>query len=178
MTITNAGLALQAKVNTSLATFKIAGIAIGSGTPQGNLGAATELAHKEMDVPISKQTVNNKVVSIEGTITNQDVETGFSMKEMGLYAQNGDDASTKVLYGIMTDPSPDNLPSHGGATVVSQKFTLNLTMSNTGNVTATIDPNALVTVSDMEEHNKRIPLLVCSSAGCGGASKYPGGITR
>lgn len=153
MTITNAGLSLQAKVNTGAATFKIAGISIGSGTPQGSLSSVTELAHKEMDVPISKLTTNNNVVSIEGTITNESVTTAFAIREMGLYAQDGDNADTKVLYGIMTDPNPDSLPAHGSATVVSQKFTLNLTMSNTGNVTATIDPNALVTVGDLEEHN-------------------------
>lgn len=153
MTITNAGLALQAKINTGAATFHIAGIAIGSGTVQGSLAAATELAHKEMDVPISKVAANNNIVSIEGTITNTDVTAAFAIREMGLYAQDGDNADTKILYGIMTDPNPDSLPAHGSATVVSQKFTLNLTMSNTGNVTATIDPNALVTVKVLDKHN-------------------------
>ena len=150
-TLTDKGLALQAKVNAGSTELKFTKFVIGSGVPSGTINAITELAHKEMDVPINQISVEKNTVTMSGVITNTGVSVGFTLQEFGLNATDPDEG--EILYGVMTDPNPDFIPAEGTATVVSQEFELHLTVSNTGNVSAVLDPTALVTKAMLDAHD-------------------------
>lgn len=150
-TLTDKGLALQAKVNAGSTELKFTKFVIGSGVPSGTINAMTELAHKEMDVPINQISVEKNTVTMSGVITNTGVSVGFTLQEFGLNATDPDEG--EILYGVMTDPNPDFIPAEGTATVVSQEFELHLTVSNTGNVSAVLDPAALVTKAMLDAHD-------------------------
>ena len=150
-TLTDKGLALQAKVNAGSTELKFTKFVIGSGVPSGTINAMTELAHKEMDVPINQISVEKNTVTMSGVITNTGVSVGFTLQEFGLNATDPDEG--EILYGVMTDPNPDFIPAEGTATVVSQEFELHLTVSNTGNVSAVLDPTALVTKAMLDAHD-------------------------
>lgn len=150
-TLTDKGLALQAKVNAGSTELKFTKFVIGSGVPSGTINSMTELAHKEMDVPINQISVEKNTVTMSGVITNTDVSVGFTLQEFGLNATDPDEG--EILYGVMTDPNPDFIPAEGTATVVSQEFELHLTVSNTGNVSAVLDPTALVTKAMLDAHD-------------------------
>ena len=150
-TLTDKGLALQAKVNAGSTELKFTKFVIGSGVPSGTINSMTELAHKEMDVPINQISVEKNTVTMSGVITNTGVSVGFTLQEFGLNATDPDEG--EILYGVMTDPNPDFIPAEGTATVVSQEFELHLTVSNTGNVSAVLDPTALVTKAMLDAHD-------------------------
>lgn len=150
--MTNRGAALQAKVNTGSTTLTFTKLAIGSGEASGSIESLTELAHKEIDMPIKGISNDGNIVTIKSTITNSGISQAFYAREMGLYAQDPD--LGEILYAIQIDPNPDNIPASGSATVVSEEFEAHLIMSNTGNVSAVLDSSALVTLGDLDKHNE------------------------
>ena len=72
-----------------------------------------------------------------------------------MFAQDLDDG--EILYAITTDSAPDYLPPEGGSTVISQEFSVYITISNVDNIKAKIDPGALATMKyvgiQINEHN-------------------------
>lgn len=93
----------------------------------------------------------NNAVEFNTLILNNDVETDFYCREMGLYVTDPDDG--EILYAVSTDNYPDLMPAAGGATVVAYNFTLILIFSNTGNVVSYVRMEALATMQDIENHN-------------------------
>ena len=98
-----------------------------------------------MTLGINKITQSGNTVTIELTISNSGVKTGFKITEMGLFATDPD--AGEIMYVALTDDNPDYMPAEGGSTVVQQEFQLQFTMSNTGSVSATINPNGFLTVA-------------------------------
>lgn len=52
------------------------------------------------------------------------------------------------MYAIMTDTSPDFLPSASSSVVISEEFSINVVTENMANITAIIDPEGIVTVAN------------------------------
>ncbi|BFK74309.1 hypothetical protein [Megasphaera elsdenii] len=151
-TLTQKGQQFQAKVNTGLVDeVKYTKFALGSGIASGSLESLTELVQKEMDLPMKSIAPQNNAVEFNTLILNNDVETDFYCREMGLYVTNPDDG--EILYAVSTDNYPDLMPAAGGATVVAYNFTLILIFSNTGNVVSYVRMEALATMQDIENHN-------------------------
>ena len=128
-TLTEKGLNLQAKINAGLATLNFTKISIGSGSSNSSL---TDLVKREKDLTIASCTVDGSIVKLVSTLTNTGITKPFKERELGLFA---------------TDP--DTMPAEGSTTVVSKRMTLNLTFSNTGNVSAVLDSGQLVTFADI-----------------------------
>lgn len=144
--LTDKGLALQAKINAGKATLKFTKISIGSGVT-GN-GVPNDLVQKEKDLTIGSITPEGQLVKIVTTLTNEGVQKAFKEREMGLYAQDPDEG--EIMYAYMIDQDPDTLPAEGSTTIVSKRLTLALTFSNTGDVTAVLDSKQLLTFGDLE----------------------------
>lgn len=85
------------------------------------------------------------VILFQFAISNSGVKTGFKITEMGLFATDPD--AGEIMYVALTDDIPDYMPAEGGSTVVQQEFQLQFTMSNTGSVSAIINPNGFLTVA-------------------------------
>lgn len=151
-TLTQKGQQFQAKVNTGLVDeVKYTKFALGSGIASGSLESLTELVQKEMDLPMKSIAPQNNAVEFNTLILNNDVETDFYCREMGLYVTDPDDG--EILYAVSTDNYPDLMPAAGGATVVAYNFTLILIFSNTGNVVSYVRMEAFATMQDIENHN-------------------------
>ncbi len=150
-TLTNMGADLQAKINAGVTTLALTKIGLGSGSGSGSINALTQMFNKVQDVQISKITPNNNIVEVDFTLTNKGLNAAYKMSEMGIFATDPDEG--EILFAYMTDSSPDTMPADGSATVVSLDVTLNITFSNTGKVSATIDTGAFVTHEDLNTHN-------------------------
>lgn len=150
-TLTNVGADLQAKINAGLTTLKFTKVGVGSGSGSGSVNALTAMVHKEQDIGIGNVEANGNIVTINFTLTNKGLGSAYQMRELGLFATDPDVG--EILFAYMTDNTPDTMPADGSATVVSQDITLNITFSNTGNVSATIDTGAFVTHQDLNTHN-------------------------
>ena len=77
--------------------------------------------------------------------------TGYLVKELGLFATDPDDG--EILYAVTVDSNPDYLQDNTSATVITEALKLAIAVSNTSDVVATLDPEGLLTVEDMDIHN-------------------------
>lgn len=144
--LTEKGLNLQAKINAGLATLNFTKISIGSGS-SGN-SSLTDLVKREKDLTIASCTVDGSIVKLVSTLTNVGITKSFKERELGLFATDPDDG--EIMFAYMMDPDPDTMPAEGSTTVVSKRMTLNLTFSNTENVSAVLDSGQLVTFADIK----------------------------
>ncbi|WP_432642500.1 hypothetical protein, partial [Acidaminococcus sp.] len=144
-TLTEKGLALQAKIDAGLATLIFTKISVGSGSSSSS---PTDLVKREKDLTIASCSVDGTTVKLVSTLTNTGVKQAFKERELGLFATDPDDG--EIMFAYMMDPDPDTMPAEGSTTVVSKRMTLNLTFSNTGNVSAVLDSSQLVTFADVK----------------------------
>ena len=98
MTLTNAGQALQTKVQAG-ATLTFTRIALGDGQLNGQpISPLTALISQKASVEVdSVRVVDNSTVQASGFFSNADITTGFWWRETGLFAQDPDDG--EILYG-------------------------------------------------------------------------------
>ena len=154
--LTNKGRSLQAKVEGGLCQLSLTKLKTGDGTlaPGQTLETLTDLVSPQQILGISAIVVYENlpgVVYVKGILSNAELETGYWIRELGLYAIDPDEG--EILYAITVDPTPDLLHNNTSATVVTETLKLAITVSNTSNVVAAIDPEGLLTVEDMNIHN-------------------------
>ena len=98
MTLTNAGQALQTKVQAG-ATLTFTRIALGDGQLNGQpIAPLTALISQKATVEVdSVRVVNTSTAQVAGFFSNADISTGFWWRETGVFAQDPDVG--EILYG-------------------------------------------------------------------------------
>ncbi|MCP3924842.1 MAG: DUF4457 domain-containing protein [Desulfobacterales bacterium] len=87
-----------------------------------------------------KEFLNDESVKVTVSYDNNDVTTGFSVKEVGLYAKDPLDDSKEILFLYCNSSDADFLPDNTSAVNVEQVVNLIIKMSNAENVTVTTSP--------------------------------------
>ena len=144
--LTKRGRTLQAKVEAG-AILELTKIKLGSGSisEHQTLEDLTDLVEPKQILGIAtKEVQENGLCKISSTISNVNLEVGYYVKELGVFAKDPDDG--EILYAITTDTAPDYLPAQGGSLAISQEFAIYVAISNASNVTAVIDPGAIATM--------------------------------
>ena len=149
--MTDVGNALQAKVNAGQTKLTFTKIKVGSGVNATNPLALTDVISSKWETTNIIVKCEGKIVSVDTFITNSGITEAFRMSEIGLFANDPDKG--EILYAYLTDPEPDRMPAEGGAVVVSQELTIGMMLSNTGNVSLTVNMGALVNQEQLKEHN-------------------------
>ena len=98
-----------------------------------------------------KQTVNvSKVekigasqIKVTATFNNSGLMSGYSMETLGIYAK--DTAETEVLFAVTVANVADFMPATNGINLSTVTVELIFNLSNTDNVSLSIDTSALVT---------------------------------
>ena len=151
MVLTDVGKNLQAVVQTGeLLTFTK--ISLGDGVLTGSLEDYTELVSEQKTISPSSVTIPDPpdgTATVRGTLSNTGMESGFFVREIGLFAQDPDDEEAEILYAIAYAANPDYLPAAGGSTVVEQIIDLVVVVASASNITITIDGDYYLT----ENHN-------------------------
>ena len=98
MTLTNAGQALQTKVQAG-ATLTFTRIALGDGQLNGQpISPLTALISQKASVEVDTvRVVDSSTAQASGFFSNADITTGFWWRETGLFAQDPDNG--EILYG-------------------------------------------------------------------------------
>lgn len=151
--LTKKGLNLQAKVEAGETLLNVTKIQLGSGILDANEDSSNLIALKksEKDIEISdKIPQDGGLCTISGVISNQDINIGFYVKEMGLFATDPDEG--EILYMYTTDNKPDYLPAKSTNKVVNASYNIDIAISNSELITAKINQVGLVTVEIMQ-HN-------------------------
>ncbi len=154
--LTNKGRSLQAKVEGGLCQLALTKLKTGDGTlaPGQTLEALTDLVSPKQNIGISAVVVDEDqpgVVYVKGILSNAELTTGYLVKELGLFATDPDDG--EILYAVTVDSNPDYLQGNTSATIITEALKLAIAVSNTSDVTPTLDPEGLLTVEDMNIHN-------------------------
>lgn len=130
--LTDSGAALLAAAETGDAQIEFTKLYTGDGeysfSELLNLVIRTALKSEKQQFPFStiKKTEPGTVL-LRTPITNDDLETGYYVREVGVYAKNSLDDSAPILYSIAVATTPDFLPAFDGITVtITQEFYLSI----------------------------------------------------
>ena len=154
--LTNKGIALQAKVQAG-EELVITKLKLGSGIVSGGTDIKTlnDLIEPEQNLGIGAKEAVDDYCKISSTITNTELEAGYYVRELGVFAQDPDVG--EILYMYTTDGAPDYLPAGGGSTAISQEFSVMIAVNDTDNVSVVINDDALATMGYVQlqitEHN-------------------------
>lgn len=144
--LTKQGRQLQAKVEAGT-KLTITKLKLGSGVLQEGkqMEELTDLVEPKQNIGIATiEAQENGMCKVSATISNAGLSAGYYVRELGVFATDPDQG--EILYLVANDSAPDYLPAEGGATVVSQEFSVYVSASNTDNVVAQIDAGALATM--------------------------------
>ncbi|MGG4034196.1 phage tail protein [Paenibacillus cisolokensis] len=150
--ITNQGRALQAKaqIGTPLQYTKVM---VGDGNLGGqSIGNLTGLISPKLTLPIiGLKTQSGGKALVQTVLSNQDVTTGFYLREMGVFALDPD--LGEILYCYANAGSgAEYIPAGGGADVVEQKYNIFTLIGNAANVSAVIDQSVIyATLAELQE---------------------------
>lgn len=159
--LTKQGKVLQAKAIAG-STLTITKMKLGSGIiPDGvSPEDLTDLIQPKQALGLTAISVNGGLAKIQSIVTNVELSEGYYIRECGVFANDPDVG--EIMYAIMTDTSPDFLPSASSSVVISEEFSINVVTENMANITAIIDPEGIVTVANarkiaedkVTEHNE------------------------
>lgn len=164
--ITAAGLLVLAK-GVAGKQIKYTRIVLGDGyLPEGQTPRTlTGVVSPRAVVDITKCKINGDgTVAVGGVFTNDQTDTGFYYRELGLYAEDPDEGVGEVLYcyGNCGDLA-EWIPPTGGSTIVEKTIDIVTAIGTATNVTAYIPADAYATKEDYETY-KAIALGAQSTA--------------
>lgn len=159
LTITNKGQALMAKLIAGKTTVEFTKVSSSTNVyTEVQILALTSLANIKQTVKISKITrTNNVAVQIEAAMENSNLTSGYNMNSIGLYAKDPDEG--EILYAVASVATTDKgayMPPFNGLSVSGAFLKLTTTVSNSNNVSLTVDQAATATVGDIVDLQKQI----------------------
>lgn len=152
--ITKKGKALLAKaqLGTKLEFTKVE---LGDGQLSGQDSAFFNgLVSSKKVLPITKlkKIISSDDIVVGTTFTNQDITTGFYLREIGIFALDPEVGT--VLYAYANSgTAAEYIPPVGGPDIVEKYIDMIVKIGNVSNVTATID-NSLIycSLQEFSEH--------------------------
>lgn len=145
--ITNKGLALMAKIVAGTATPQFTKIKTSDNAYAGgtDFAALTSLLSIKQETPVAAVTkINAATIKVSGAFTNAALVTGYYVRNIGLYALDPQDG--EILYSVTSAITADWMPPAGGVAASSIMIDIETVVSNSTNVSLTVDPNATATV--------------------------------
>lgn len=155
ITITRSGLDMIAK-SQSGDRLIFTGIKIGDGQlGNQNIPDMTDLVSFKKDVPINSVTAKSEGhAEILGIIDNEELDVGFFVREVGIYAKIND-GGTPALYGYANAGNQASYISDKSVPMDAIKFKIDLVVGNAANVSFTSDKSIVyVTQENLDAHNK------------------------
>lgn len=150
--LTDLGKALAAKVEAGRCKFQFTKMKVGDGTPS-SIEPMIDLASPKKVLDISAVNPEDKgICDVEAVLTNADMDKGFYLKEIGLFATDPDVG--EILYCVATAGDADYIQAKGGATVLSIALHMTIAIKSVDDVVTDVDTKGLITASDLDNHDK------------------------
>ena len=151
---TRKGEQLRTKVEAGKCKLTLTKIKIGNGdVTLGEVKDMNDLKSPQLVLGISSCDVSaedDRICEVVGIASSSNVESAFSVTEMGLYANDPDVG--EILYLVGIDKAPDDMPNKNAQSPVTLTYQFELVTSNMANVIAMISPAGLVTVKMLDAH--------------------------
>ena len=153
MITTNKGRDLVSKSNATGKAINWTRIALGEGQNTGNIYTMIDIVDKKIDIVINKATdLTNGKWKIQGDINNEQLDTGFFCREIGVFAKcEGDDNEVLFAYtngGNYVDYIPDKT-TH----VDTKKVTCMFAVGDAEHINIINNDEAFLRKEDLNEHN-------------------------
>lgn len=156
---TNKGIALIGKLLASKGPLKITRVAVGDGTPPSSPATLNRLVHELKNANVERlDNPKNGEAKIVITVSSIGVETGFFIKEIGVFAEDPDDGEILYSYAGFSD-NPQWIRPEGAAITNVATYDLNTVVDRVSEIQVTIDPSSLATKEQLESLDKRISEL-------------------
>lgn len=119
-----------------------------------NLAALTQLSDERQRVDITDavtQTLNSVIV--KASIDNSELQSGYRVREIGIFCQNADDAeSEETLYAVITAEIPDYMPTPAqNSAPVMFSFQFGLSVNDASEVTIIAGGDGYYTQAEINE---------------------------
>ena len=157
---TNIGTDMMSEV-LSGATMTITKAVGGSGTTAAeSLAALTDVKEQKQTLKIlgiedaTDSSGNDAGKRIKIQITNGDLETGYILHQVGIYAKLADGEETLLI--IMQDDRGVEIPSHTENSDFEIELYGIMAISNVANIEVTVDPNAVASVKMVNDTKKAL----------------------
>lgn len=151
---TRKGEQLRTKVEAGKCKLTLTKIKIGNGdVTLSEVKDMNDLKSPQLVLGISSCDVSaedDRICEVVGIASSSNVESAFSVTEMGLYANDPDVG--EILYLVGIDTAPDDMPNKNAQSPVTLTYQFELVTSNMANVVAMISPAGLVTVKMLNAH--------------------------
>ena len=152
--LTNKGKNLYAKAQTGK-LLKIKKVVLGDGILENleSIENISQLKNKILDCDIKKfQVIQNEIATITFYLNNQDLETGFYWRELGVIVEEPD-TQEEILYCYgNAGENGEYISAGGGADILEKNVSIDLIISNVKNITAIINKSLLyASQTDIEE---------------------------
>ena len=135
MTITTKGLNLRARAEAEELVLQFTKVAIGNGDYDGSedLMSLADLKSKKQELGINSKTYEENTISLKTVVANTDLEEGYYIKEIGVYAQDPEEGEILYSISIAMDDKWDYLPAEewGPASI---QYSLDTAISNADQV--------------------------------------------
>lgn len=151
--LTQNGINIQGKVQGGK-TLQFTRIGIGSGDLSGPMTSVSSMINEVKSMPIVKFNIaTGGKVTLGFVLSNQEIDSGFWWKEIGVYAKDPD-TQQELLYAYGNAQSAaEYIPAGAGSTdVIEKNVDVVLVVGTGGTITATIDKSHVYeTIEDAEQ---------------------------
>ena len=136
--LTEAGRELLAK-GLSGEKIEFTKMQIGDGVSSTDARSMSSLVNPKKDLNIISIRAEGGQCKLGALLSNKDLQTGFYVKELGVFARGND--NIEKLYAYNTSPNPDFIPPFSSNNIVEIEYVDTLIVDRATNITALIDPS-------------------------------------
>lgn len=156
--ITNSGMNLEAKAQMGK-MLKLKRIALGDGQlTSESIITMTKLINETLSCEIkSIKLLNNNIAKVTFYLTNKELETGFTWRELGIIAEDPD-THEELLYSYgNTRENSEYISAKNGQDILELYVSIDLITSNANNIIAIIDESLVfATKQELEAVEEKI----------------------
>lgn len=120
-----------------------------------NLETLINIDGVKQTVNVSKvEKIGTSQIKVTATFNNSGLMNGYSMETLGIYAK--DTAGTEVLFAVTVAGTSDYMPATNGINLSTVTVEIIFNLSNTDNVSLSVDVAALVTVEMFDSFKSEV----------------------
>lgn len=127
-------------------------IVIGDGTGPASDRDATAVVNPIMTLAITGLEKHEDYVVLKTLFNNEQLTTGFYIKELGVYAKQVGSEEEKLYAYRYTATECDYVPANNTGRMVEVSMRVIVAVSDAENISAMIDKSGCVTIEDFEAH--------------------------
>ena len=120
-----------------------------------NLETLINIDGVKQTVNVSKvEKIGTSQIKVTATFNNSGLMNGYGMETLGIYAK--DTAGTEVLFAVTVAGTSDYMPATNGINLSTVTVELIFNLSNTDNVSLSVDTAALVTIGMFDSFKSKV----------------------